>query len=247
LLLGRCGAYHQHRVSDFQAGSKEREAPLRVRFGEFVLDTDSRQLLRQGAEVHLQPKTFELLALLVGARPKALGKRAIRGQLWADVVVGDASLTVAVAELRAALGDDAKEPRYVRTVYGFGYAFAGEAEEVSPEARPGGTGPATAARVLWEKRVIPLLPGDNVLGRGEDVEVRIDAPGVSRHHARIRNDGGEPTIEDLGSKNGTFVGDEAAPIVGPVPLSDGRRFRLGRVLLVFRVSPEAGETRTERG
>jgi DNA-binding winged helix-turn-helix (wHTH) protein len=93
---------------------------LRVRFGEFVLDTDRRELRREGAPVHLQPKTFELLALLVGARPKALRKQAIRARLWPDVVVGDASLTVAVAELRAALGDDAKEPRYVRTVYGLG-------------------------------------------------------------------------------------------------------------------------------
>ena len=101
---------------------------MKVRFGEFVLDPDSRQLFRGGAEVHLQPKTFELLDLLVRSRPKALSKQHIRGQLWPDTVVGDASLTVAVAELRSALGDDAKEPRYVRTVYGFGYAFAGEVE-----------------------------------------------------------------------------------------------------------------------
>jgi len=79
--------------------------------------------------VHLQPKTFELLDLLVRSRPKALSKQRIRAQLWPETVVGDASLTVAVAELRSALGDDAKEPRYVRTVYGFGYAFAGEVED----------------------------------------------------------------------------------------------------------------------
>jgi len=220
---------------------------LRVRFGEFVLDTDSRQLLRHGAEVHLQPKTFELLALLVGARPKALSKQAIRGQLWADVVVGDASLTVAVAELRAALGDDAKEPRYVRTVYGFGYAFADEVETLGGGATEPRPGTVVAPRVLWEKRVIPLVEGDNVLGRDEGVTVRIDAPGVSRRHACIRVDGAGATIEDLGSKNGTFVGDDPAPITGACALPDDSRFRLGRVLLVFRSAPEAGETRTERG
>jgi DNA-binding winged helix-turn-helix (wHTH) protein len=220
---------------------------LRVRFGEFVLDTDSRELLRAGARVHLQPKTFDLLALLVRARPKALGKQAIRGQLWADVVVGEASLTVAVAELRAALGDDAREPRFVRTVYGFGYAFAGEAEEVGDSARGGREAPGTAARVLWERKVIPLVAGENVLGRDEDVAVRIDAPGVSRRHACIRVDGSGATIEDLGSKNGTFVGDDRTPIGGPTPLPDEARFRLGRVLLVFRSSPERGSTRTERG
>jgi DNA-binding winged helix-turn-helix (wHTH) protein len=220
---------------------------LRVRFGEFVLDTDSRQLLRQGAEVHLQPKTFELLALLVRARPKVLGKQVIRDQLWPDVVVGEASLTVAVAELRAALGDDAKEPRHVRTVYGFGYAFAGEVEMVGADPSPPRPGAVVAPRVLWEKRVIPLVEGENVLGRDEGVTVRIDAPGVSRRHARIRVDATGATIEDLGSKNGTFVGDDTAPIAGACPLPDDSRFRLGRVLLVFRSAPETGETRTERG
>jgi DNA-binding winged helix-turn-helix (wHTH) protein len=218
---------------------------LRVRFGDFVLDTDSRELRRAGSPVHLQPKAFELLALLVRARPKALSKQAIRGQLWADVVVGDASLTVTVAELRAALGDDAKEPRYLRTVYGYGYAFTGDVEaagEVGTLAAP-----RVAPRVLWERRVIPLVGGENVLGRDEDAAVRIDAPGVSRCHACIRVDGRGATIEDLGSKNGTFVGDEPAPIAGPRPLADNARFRLGRVLLVFRSSPEAGSTMTERG
>jgi DNA-binding winged helix-turn-helix (wHTH) protein len=215
---------------------------LRVRFGEFVLDSDSRQLFRDEAEVHLQPKTYELLDLLVRSRPRALRKQHIRGQLWPDTVVGDASLTVAVAELRSALGDDAKEPRYVRTVYGFGYAFAGEVEA----ERAGGVPSAgVAPRVLWEKRIIPLVEGENVLGRDEDVTVRIDAPGVSRRHARIRVSGAEATIEDLGSKNGTFVGEGASPITGPTVLPDDARFRLGRVLLVFRCSPEAGSTMTE--
>jgi DNA-binding winged helix-turn-helix (wHTH) protein len=215
---------------------------LKFRFGEFLLDTDSRQLFKEGAEVHLQPKTFELLELLVRTRPKALSKQHIRGQLWPDTVVGEASLTVAVAELRAALGDDAKEPRFVRTVYAFGYAFGGEAEAEGARGTPAG---GVAPRILWEKRVIPLVEGENVLGRDEDATVRIDAPGVSRRHARIRVSGGEATIEDLGSKNGTYLADGEPPITGPTSLPDDSRFRLGRVLLVFRSSPEAGSTMTE--
>jgi DNA-binding winged helix-turn-helix (wHTH) protein len=214
---------------------------LKVRFGEFLLDGDSRQLFREGAALHLQPKTFDLLELLVNSRPRALSKQHIRGQLWPDIVVGEASLTVAVAELRAALGDDAREPRFVRTVYGFGYAFAGAAD---PDGATSASG--AAPRVFWEKRVIPLVEGENVLGRDEGVTVRIDAPGVSRRHARIRVAGGRATIEDLGSKNGTYVGDGAPAITGAVPLEDDARFRLGRVLLVFRSSPEPGSTVTER-
>ena len=215
---------------------------MKVRFGGFLLDTDSRRLFQDGTEVHLQPKTFELLELLVRTRPKALSKQHIRKHLWPDTVVGEASLTVAVAELRAALGDDAKEPRFVRTVYGFGYAFASDA------GAEGAAGPSTAGvapRVLWEKRVIPLVEGENVLGRDEGVTVRIDAPGVSRRHACIRVLGERVTIEDLGSKNGTYVGELEPAITGPTPLADDARFRLGRVLLVFRSSPESGSTQTE--
>jgi DNA-binding winged helix-turn-helix (wHTH) protein len=215
---------------------------LTVRFGEFVLDAGRRQLFRSGAEVRLQPRTFGLLDLLVQSRSKALSRRQIRAHLWPDTVVEDASLTVAVAELRAALGDDAREPRYIRTVYGFGYAFAGDVEE----QRAGGAPVAgVAPRVLWERRIIPLVEGENVLGRDEGVTVRIDAPGVSRRHAQIQVSGAEATIEDLGSKNGTYVGDATSPIAAPTTLPDDCRFRLGRVLLVFRSSPEAGSTMTE--
>lgn len=216
---------------------------MRLRFGELVFDPDARQLFRAGVEVHLQPKTFELLDLLVRSRPKAVGKQALRGHLWPDVVVGDASLTMAVAELRAALGDDAKEPRFVRTVFGFGYAFAGE---VTEERRTAPTRATATPRVVWEKRVIPLVEGENVLGRDEDATVRIDAPGVSRRHACIRVSGGEASIEDLGSKNGTFVGHAGTPLAARAVLPDGAPFSLGRVLLVFRSSAEAGATLTER-
>jgi DNA-binding winged helix-turn-helix (wHTH) protein len=218
---------------------------LRVRFGEFVLDPDSRQLFREGVEVRLQPKTFELLDLLVRSGTKALSKQQLRGQLWPDTVVGDASLTVAVAELRAALGDDAKEPRFVRTVYGFGYAFAGAAE-AEREGTLGSAAASAAPRVLWEKRAIPLVEGENVLGRDEGVTVRIDAPGVSRRHACIRVEGDRATIEDLGSKNGTFLGDGTTTLGEPTALPDAARFRLGRILLVFRSSPESGSTLTEQ-
>ena len=99
--------------------------------------------------------------------------------------------------------------------------------------------------MLWEKRVIPLEPGDNVLGRDEGVEVRIDAPGISRRHACIHLGEGQAVLSDLGSKNGTYLAGAGSPLGGPVPLEDGSRFRLGRVLLVFRWSAEAGATRTE--
>ena len=214
---------------------------MRFRLGEFVLDPDRRQLWRGEEEVHLQPKAYELLELLVRSRPRALKKLELRRHLWPDTAVTDASLTVLVGELRSALGDDAKQARYVRTVFGFGYAIAADVVEDGAAVAPAGA----PARVLWEKRVIPLVAGDNVLGRDEDVAVRIDAPGVSRRHALIRLDADQASLTDLGSKNGTYLGDDASPIAVQIPLEDGARFRLGRVLLLFRSSAEHGATRTE--
>jgi DNA-binding winged helix-turn-helix (wHTH) protein len=219
---------------------------LRLHFGDFTLDVDSRQLFRSGAEVHLQPKSFELLELFLRSPRKALSKRHIRACLWPDTIVGESSLTVCVAGLRAALGDDAKAPRYVRTVYGYGYAFEAESQvHAGTSTASESTKTSVAARVIWETRVTPLSDGENVLGRDAEATVRIDARGVSRRHACIHVRGERATLEDLGSKNGTYVGEGVTPIEEPTLLADGSTFRLGRVSLVFRNSPLVGSTVSE--
>jgi DNA-binding winged helix-turn-helix (wHTH) protein len=212
---------------------------MRVPFGEFTLDRGTRQLLRGGQELHLEPKAFELLDLLLQKRPAAVSKPEIRDRLWPETFVSESNLSGLVAQVRKALGDDPSHPRYIRTVYGFGYAFAGAKEEPS-----GAGGPARLApRVIWEKRIIPLAPGENVLGRDEDVAVRIDSPAVSRRHARILVENGRAVLEDLGSKNGTFLKEER--LEGPGVLEDGDTFRLGRLLLVYRSSALRASTKTE--
>ena len=90
---------------------------------------------------------------------------------------------------------------------------------------------------------MPLLPGENVLGRAADAAVRIDAPGISRRHARILLAEGTATLEDLGSKNGTYLRRQR--LDAPAPLRDGDVFRLGRHTLVYRASPPDGSTVTE--
>ena len=213
---------------------------MRVSFGRFVLDRATRQLLRDGEARHLEPKAFELLDLLLTRRPEAVSKGEIQQRLWPDVFVSESSLTGLVAQIRQALADARKRPRFIRTVHGFGYAFSGEASQERPVERGKG-GPAPW--VVWEEQVIPLKPGENLLGRDEDVAVRVDAPGVSRHHARIVVAEGEATLEDLGSKNGTFLGERR--LEAPAVLRDGETFQLGRQLLVFRSSGTMSSTLTE--
>ena len=226
-VLGEVGRFSQ----DF------RQTLMRVAFGGFVLDTARRQLFRGDDPLHLEPKALELLELLIERRPEAVSKGEIHRRLWPDSFVTESSLTGLVAQVRKALGEDGRREGVLRTVHGFGYAFRGDAE--APPAPPH----APPARIVWEDSVFALQSGDNVLGRAEGATVHIEAPDVSRRHARIVIAGEEASIEDLGSKNGTFVGEER--LGGPVPLRDGDRFRLGGQVLVFRRSGPSANTWTE--
>jgi len=213
---------------------------MRVHFGEFALDGESRQVWRGGEELRLVPKAFELLELLLSQRPRVVSKERIRDRLWPKTFVSGSTLTSLVVDLRAALGDDAKNPRYLRTAHGRGYAFCGTTVDGTGGA-PGGRG--LQLRLIWGDRVIPLAEGENVLGRVDGAAAWIDSPSVSRRHARIVVSGGKATLEDLGSKNGTYARGEK--LSSAAPLLDGDEVRLGRVRMTFSVLAGTGSTQTD--
>jgi predicted ATPase/DNA-binding winged helix-turn-helix (wHTH) protein len=101
------------------------ESPTMPRwtFGDFVLDLDGRQLLRAGTPVSLSPKALQLLGILVECHPRALSKTDLQDRLWPGTFVVEKNLTNLVSELRDGLGDDPANPRFIRTVQRFGYAF----------------------------------------------------------------------------------------------------------------------------
>ena len=221
---------------------------MRLCFAECVLDTATREVLREGRPVHLTPKAYELLLALLERRPRALSKRDLRAQLWPDTHVLEANLPNVVAEVREAVGDDARLPRFIRTVHGFGYAFCGEAvEEASgaPAESAPGAPPRTARyvyRLSWEGGVAALAEGEYLLGRHPHSVVPTDRDTVSRRHARLRVADGEAVLEDLGSRNGTFVFGQR--LAAPARLADGDEFRVGSVAITFRVSLSQTETET---
>ena len=88
-----------------------------------------------------------------------------------------------------------------------------------------------------------MEPGENVVGRASDARVCIDHARVSRHHARIDVADRRVLLQDLDSRNGTFLRGQR--IAEPVELSDGDEIVIGPVLLVFRTS--AGNSTTESG
>ena len=214
---------------------------MRVTFGEFTLDTGTRQLLRgsDGAEVHLSPKAFDLLAILLANRPGVVTKESLRDRLWPGTNVVDASLNNLASEVRAALGDDSNQQRYVRTAHRVGYAFCGRAADDRPASTE------SAANRLWlvrDGRSIVLEQPETIIGRDPKCGIWIEVPGVSRRHASIRlvSDGVMTTavLEDLASTNGTFVNDR--PVGSPHTLEDGQTIRVGEATLTFRASASAG-------
>lgn len=209
------------------------------RFGHFVLDYDTRQLLLDGEEIHLSPKAFELLAILVDNRPRAVSKTELQERLWPSTFVEETNLSGLVAEIRRALRDSATRPVFLRTVYRFGYRFVGEVVEGPATAQPSPSGPRPC--VVFNDRQSMLLGGANVIGRAPDATIQCDAAGVSRYHARIVVSQGEATLEDLGSKNGTYLRGER---ITSALLLDGDEIRLGTASLTFRIKPPLAPTET---
>ncbi len=213
-----------------------------VLFGDFVLDLDARELRRGGEPVLLSPKAFQLLEVLAGNSPKALSKAALQEHLWPNTFVVEKNLVNLIAEIREALGDDAVQPRFVRTIQRFGYAFRGNTEK--PRARRESMrAPDVRFRLVWAGGRAGLGEGEHVLGRDPELKLFLDASDVSRRHARINIAGDEATIDDLESKNGTFVSDRRVASV--TRLADGDSIRIGSVRLRFAAVRSRGSTETK--
>ncbi|HEX7794330.1 MAG TPA: winged helix-turn-helix domain-containing protein [Vicinamibacterales bacterium] len=95
----------------------------RYRFGDFILSPRRRTLFCQGVEQPLIPRYFDLLVFLVERRHEAVHRRDIFDRVWNDVVVSDSALSQAIRTIRRTLGDDSREPRFIRTVSRHGYRF----------------------------------------------------------------------------------------------------------------------------
>jgi DNA-binding winged helix-turn-helix (wHTH) protein len=202
-------------------------------FGSFSFDAGARLLTQSGEAVHLTSKAIDLLALLVSRRPEAVAKKEIHQQLWPDTFVSDVSLTTLIFELRTALGESARKPRFIRTVHGYGYAFQGDsAQNDAAEETP--------FLIIFDGKEIGLQRGENLLGRSRDCRVRLESTRVSRRHARITIDGDAALIEDCGSRNGTWV--RGTRTAGRIRLNDGDDIAIAGLRMLFRVLPPSQRT-----
>jgi DNA-binding winged helix-turn-helix (wHTH) protein len=201
---------------------------MRVSFAEFAVDLESRELVREGERVHLSAKAFQLLELLLRSRPRALSKAELMETLWPGVYVLESNLAGLVAEIRKALGTSSRDG-VIRTVQTYGYAFNAEVQE---ERQP------ILCHLMWREGQAALRAGIVDVGRDPSLPVLIDATTVSWSHARLQIGGTDraPTVsvEDLGSRNGTFV--NGGRVERATVLADGDELRLGSVVVRVRLA-----------
>jgi len=201
---------------------------MRLGFADCELDTVTRVLTRGGAPVALSPKAYALLALLAERRPGAVSHDDLRDAVWPDVEIGGTQLARLVNEVRAAVGDEAGQPRVIRTIQRFGYAFCAEAVEINEEE---GARAGVSCALNWEGRHIPLPPGHHDIGRALDAFVTVPEKHVSKHHARIVVTPAGARLEDLGSRNGTYV--NGTRVSGSIALANGDRLVVGPASFTF--------------
>jgi DNA-binding winged helix-turn-helix (wHTH) protein len=200
-------------------------------FGACVLDPVARRLTRRGTPVPLTLKAFDVLALLITNRPRAVSRAEILDLVWPHTFVSDASLARTITEIRKAIGESGPSGSAIRTVHGFGYAFAAD---VTDPRRAGTGGSSPIGWLRYGREEFAIFGAGAVIGRAPEVDIRLDSPRVSRHHARLSLGDAGITIDDLGSRNGTFVND--CRIEGPTQLESGATLRIGGFRLVLRVA-----------
>jgi DNA-binding winged helix-turn-helix (wHTH) protein len=204
---------------------------LIYRFDSFELDGSQYRLTRGQETVHLKPSVLELLVLLIEHRERVVSKAELISAIWHDRFVSDNVLSSTVYEARRALGEDAGDARFIKTVHARGYQFHFRPVQVLEREPEAGTG--RSACVQWPGGITPLREGVNFIGRDASCAVVLQRREVSRQHARIVVAGeGRATLDDLGSKNGTFL--NGVKITSPAPLADGDVIEIGGVALGFQ-------------
>jgi DNA-binding winged helix-turn-helix (wHTH) protein len=213
--------------------------PANARFGHFALDPSRRELIREGDPVHLTPKAFDLLSLLVREAPRVVRKDELHRCVWPGTFVSDATVVGVIKEIRQALGDRDPHAPIIRTVHRVGYAFCLGVETGDTRTRD------IFHWLVVSGRRIVLQEGENLVGRDPAARVWLDFASVSRAHASLLVSRQGVSVEDRGSKNGTQL--DGRPVTGVATLRDGDRLLFGSIEAIYRTSGSGLSTETLGG
>ena len=210
--------------------------------GDWLVEPMLDRISRGEQIVQLRPRAMDVLAFLALQAGDLASKRELIDAVWRTEFVSEHALTQVIAELRAALGDNARDPSYIENIPRRGYRLVASLTPIE-SAEPAAGGLSLPFRLEGEGGEFPLAQGSNLIGRTADAVVLIDRTQVSRCHARIVVEGTAATLEDLGSKNGTFLNGQR--LRQPSMLTDGDEIWIGRSVARFRFVAEGEPTATE--
>lgn len=201
---------------------------VRYRFGEFVLDALGMRLLHGRTALDLEPKALQTLLYLIVHRDRLVTREELHEQVWRGAFVTEGSQTRAVAQIRKALGDDAREPRYVETAHGLGYRFIAETTEETADASVANpAGPAAEIPRQSKVAVLPFLdlsPGadqqwlcDGLAEEILNLLAQFDGLGVVARTSSFALRGQALDVREIGRRLGA-----GAVLEGSVQRDDGR-------------------------
>jgi DNA-binding winged helix-turn-helix (wHTH) protein len=219
-------------------------APRRpFHLGDWLVEPTLDRISMEGKVVQLRPRAMDVLACLAATAGTLATKRDLIDAVWQTEFVSEHALTQVIAELRAALGDDARNPTYIENIPRRGYRLVAALTPVAASV-PSSREASLPFKLQGEDADYPLEQGPNIIGRTAEAEICIDRTEVSRCHARVFVAGTTATIEDLGSKNGTYV--NGARLEQPTLLNNGDEIWIGRSVARLRFLVEGEPTMTEK-
>ena len=220
------------------------ESPLRRPFhlGSWMVEPTLDRISQDGREVRLRPRAMDVLTVLALAAGRLVSKQSLIDEVWRTEFVSDHALTQVIAELRAALGDDAASPSFIENIPRRGYRLVASVTPVA-ESAASNNGISMPFKLETKNGTRPLTQGQNIIGRTDEADISLDKTEVSRCHAMITVQGTTAVIEDLGSKNGTYVNGRR--LDGPATLNNGDEIWIGRSAARMRFLIEGEPTKTE--
>jgi DNA-binding winged helix-turn-helix (wHTH) protein len=211
--------------------------------GDWLVEPTLDRISRAAGDVvQLRPRAMDVLACLALAGGQLATKQDLIDAVWRTEYVSEHALTQVIAELRSALGDDARSPTYIENIPRRGYRLVAPVTPVAISAASSREA-SLPFKLQGENGDHPLAQGPNIIGRTPEAEICIDRTEVSRCHARIFVAGTTATIEDLGSKNGTYL--NGVRLEQPTPLNNGDEIWIGRSVARLRFLVEGEPTKTE--
>jgi DNA-binding winged helix-turn-helix (wHTH) protein len=221
------------------AGARRRPFQL----GDWLVEPTLDRISRDGEIVRLRPRAMDVLICLAHEAGKLASKQNLIDAVWRTEFVSEHALTQVIAELRSALGDNAKSPSYIENIPRRGYRLVAAVTPIVTSV-PSARDASLPFKLQGEDSDHRLVQGPNIIGRTADAHICIDRTEVSRCHARIAVSGTTATIEDLGSKNGTYLNGER--LDAPAMLTNGDEIWIGRSVARLRFLVEGEPTMTEQ-